>query len=554
MKHWEDIECSPGNWLWQCEKCGEDFEEKEGVNPKKCPYCNSIRIRARTGPWVYFPEGKFNPVFLAQDLREDIPFLTQWQSQALYRYEDGVYKPDGEQLVKQKVAEILGDLQRKNYVAETMEALRNLSFRKFDNNGVNSVCLANGILDLQTVKNYKYIAPHLPSESGTVSLVEELRAHTPDEIFFSRIPANYDPDAVCPYTLKRMWEWTGGDMRSMMKLIQFAGFCLYRDYFLRKALIVYGEGGNGKTTFIEFLNRWLGEENISHLNLQELSQRFASAQIYEKLANTYDDLPHTSFFDSGKFKLMTGGGTIEGEFKFKHRFSFRSYAKLIFAANRLPEVDEDTEAFWDRIILVNFPSRWISKQKDREEILERMLTPEERSGFLNLAILGLFSLQADQHFYAEDTLDEIKEKYIQISDPIMAFAHQYIERDPDPNGKISKREVYQTYIEYCAENGFPAKENNSFSRSLKRMFPEAIDDIAKIEGKSERVWRGIRLKNQKESESEDEKEEVIRYSKDTYLQTSPYSSPYETPWTFDLFNRIKFQLSLKTAEEMAGEE
>lgn len=42
------------------------------------------------------------------------------------------------------------------------------------------------------------------------------------------------------------------------------------------------------------------------------------------------------------------------EGKFKSGFTVYSYAKMIFAANELPEITMDTYAFWRRRIVVEF--------------------------------------------------------------------------------------------------------------------------------------------------------------------------------------------------------
>ena len=54
------------------------------------------------------------------------------------------------------------------------------------------------------------------------------------------------------------------------------------------------------------------------------------------------------------FKMLTGNDTVSGEHKFKDRFDFRSYAKLIFSCNKIPETKDKSIAYFRRWIIINF--------------------------------------------------------------------------------------------------------------------------------------------------------------------------------------------------------
>ncbi|MEM2619563.1 MAG: phage/plasmid primase, P4 family [Candidatus Hadarchaeales archaeon] len=430
-------------------------------------------------PDTYFDEGgRFQPIRLAEDIKKKEHFATHRESWVIYRYNGGRYLKDGEARIRELARELLGEEARERRISEVVLHIRDTTFRDPKEFEAPSelLCVENGILNV---------------------LTGELKPHTPDVIFLHKVPIKYDPKAKCPTVIKRFWEWTGS-LKGVMQLIQLCGFFLYRKYFLRKAIILYGEGSNGKTTFLLFLIGWLGEENFTSVPVQNLRHRFATSRLYGKLANIVDELPTEAWVDTEAFKMATGDSPLTGEEKFKKPFTFWNYAKFVMAGNRLPVVADDTKAFWDRILLIPFGRTFDPdapeevKARRREEIVREMLAEEEKSGLLNLALLGLRSLLETQKFYGEEDVEKVKAQYVKISDPVMAFARERLVEDPE--GEVVKEGVYAAYVEWCKSHGFPIKENNAFARALKRVFPRVEEKRSLADGGRPRVWVGIRLK------------------------------------------------------------
>lgn len=417
---------------------------------------------------------KFVPRRLGEDIKREHHFATHRESWTIYHYDDGAYRSDGKVEIRELARECLGEQGKDYYITEVEKHIQDTTFKRPEEfePAPELLCVENGILNTVT---------------------RELKPHTPATIFLSKLDAEYNPEAKCPTVLKRLYEWTGGNMKDLIKLIQFAGFCLYRDYFVRKAIIIHGEGNNGKTTFILFMTRWLGVDSVASVKVQKLEKRFTAARLFGKLANLCDDLPGDEWFSTGSFKQATGGSPLEAEKKFKDEFLFCSYAKMLFTGNRMPIVSDDTLAFWNRIALISFGQQFSGgKVRNREDLLNEMLTDGERSGFLNLALEGLASLLNANEFYAMEDTEETKKKYMKISDPVMAFGHERAMSNPEAN--TVKRAIYAAYVDYCVEKGFPIKENNAFARSFKRVYPHIEDsEVVDDEGRRHNSWRGVDL-------------------------------------------------------------
>ncbi|GAI74697.1 unnamed protein product, partial [marine sediment metagenome] len=266
---------------------------------------------------------------LVNDLLAEYSFKTFRDNEECLIYEDGIYTSLGEPTIKEEcekrvpkkfmnthsVNEVIGHIKRSTYVD-----------RKLFNKEKWVLNLENGLFDIH---------------SG------ELSSHTPGFLSTIRIPVIYDPKADCPRVKQFFTEILKEEHISTIE--ELFGYCLIPDYTIQRAFLFTGFGANGKSTLIEVLKNFIGKENCSNLSLQVIEyQRFAVADLFGKLVNLYADIPSTKMEHVGVFKMLTGGDTIGAEKKFRDRFGFNNYARLVFSTNKPPKVDEDTLAFWRR--------------------------------------------------------------------------------------------------------------------------------------------------------------------------------------------------------------
>jgi putative DNA primase/helicase len=345
-------------------------------------------------------------------------------------YDSGVYKMNGESLIREQVnLRLNGDytyIDRNEFNREKM-----------------ILNLENGLF---------YI------KSG------ELKPHTPEYLSTIKLALTYDPQAKCPNIdkfLKQIME--SKDIETIQELI---GYSLIPDYSIQKAFLFLGEGSNGKSTLIQVMESFVGKSNCSSESLQSLEQqRFASAGLYGKLLNTYADIPTKPVEHMTMFKMLTGGDTISAEQKFKNRFSFNNVARLIFSCNRPPIISgEDSFAFWRRWILINFPYKFTG-DKDDKHLIEKLTTKQELSGLLNFAIEGLQRLFKTNEFTYSLTVDDVADIYKRRADPIYAFIKDRCEIDP--TAWISTSDLYADYKQYCIDNKIPPVKPNVFGKELR---------------------------------------------------------------------------------------
>lgn len=416
-------------------------------------------------------------------------FITFRDNEICYYYENGVYLPHGKVKIKERAQQILGERATINMLNEIVNnvKLRSLIDRDLIDIDKKLLCVENGILNIDT---------------GV------LVPHNPDCVFLFKLPVEFNPNIDCPTINKFFSDVLHDEDISVVE--ELIGYCLYRDYIFSKAFMLIGDGQNGKTTFLNMLITFLGEDNVVDFSLQSLSKRrFALAQLYSKFANIHDDLSDKSIEETGMFKQLTGGSRITADVKFKDPFSFRSYAKMIFSCNKPPDIkSDDSHAFWRRWIIINFPNTFTGKLED-PFMLEKITTKDELTGLLNLALKGLKRLLKQNGFSYNLSTAQVREDYIRKSDSVKAFIMDCLEIGGDK--PIPKKGLYKVYADYCKTYKLPALTYQTFCGKLITEFGSKIGEShPRLDGKQVACWTNIKLlSNEKTKEKVNSKKKEL---------------------------------------------
>lgn len=414
--------------------------------------------------------GRFVPKRMAEMIMEKESFKTIKDEVYIYDKKDGIWKDVGTEAIKKYVREELGENGNTHDVNEVVNHIRDVTNETdVPEVDVKYIPLKNGILDWTTGR---------------------LQEYSPSFFFTQKLEVAFDEKAECPNIVEFLRAVAGeGDIDV---LIEIASYCLLRAYPLQKAFIIYGTGGNGKSTFLNIIVSMLGKENVSSKTIQDLGgNRFAVYQLYKKHANIVTDAPSYKIASTSMFKAATGGDLLSAERKqIEKEVKFYNHAKIIFSANDLPPTEDDTEAYWRRIVLVHFPNKF-----QEAGIESKILTDGELSGFLNLCLLGLRRIMGNMKFDYAKSGEQVKAEYISNSDPIWAFSEQMIVRTGHSSDYVTKEDLYETYRNYCEKKGHDIKSKIAFFRELAKHITIKDQDI-EIDERRVSVVRGIILREQ----------------------------------------------------------
>jgi len=419
---------------------------------------------------------------LIKDLKEKFIFKTADDIETLYFYKDGIYEK-AEQMIKAILESNLGSKATIHVSNEVLEHLRWGSYVKREkfNKYNGSIPIKNGLLQLET---------------------GELKSFTPDEIFTFKLPVNYNPEAEYPVFKKWLGEVQTPD--NILTLQEYSGYCLLPKLPFHKSIWFIGGGRNGKGTFIKTLEKILGDDNCSHIGISLLSgeRNFVLGQFYSKLLNISSEPNTKKELETQIFKLLTGGDRIQAEIKMKQdTLNYDSFCKFIISGNKIPRVTDNTVAFTERIIVIEWLSLFKEGEGQLQDIHETWLDNEvELSGILNWMLEGLHRLQRNKKFTVTSTQKEMMIKFERASDSIAAFIHEMLEFEP--NSYTTREDMFKSYQDYCEfYDSFLCENRKLFDRL--RNTPKIKDTNTKISGKTVRIFRGVSLKKSLEREDTD---------------------------------------------------
>ena len=393
----------------------------------------------------------------------------------LYAFQNGVYRPNAIRVIKKMVKMILQEQgwSRKWSSHKTKEVAEYLAAdapELWDCPPLDQINVLNGLLHLDT---------------------KEFSPHSPDWLSPIQIPVVFDPSAICPKIDSFIQSVFPQDNPSLA--YEMAADIVTPDRSLQKAIALYGAGGNGKSTFLSLLIRFVGKDNVTGMSLHDLEKnRFASARLYGKLANICPDLPTDCLAGTSIFKAITGEDRLVGENKFCPAFEFTPYSRLIFSTNHLPRTRDSSPAFWDRWLVAPFQRtfRGTGRELSRTALDRQLHDPKELSGLLNKVLEVRPSVR--QHgFTVSPSMTAALRDYQNEVDPIAEFLSTALR--PDPQGMVRKTEVYEAYELFAEQHGQTPLTNGVFWKRVKAWTQGWQKVQRKIDGKAQRVLLGIRL-------------------------------------------------------------
>lgn len=296
------------------------------------------------------------------------------------------------------------------------------------------------------------------------------------------------------------------------------GYLLIPETKAQKCFILIGPPRTGKSTIIWVIeDLLLGKENCSNIPCQELGDRFKTAGLYGKLCNTFADLPSKALEDAGMFKALTGEDRIMAERKYGNPFSFKSNARLLFSCNKLPWSEDQSGAFYRRIITIPF-ERQIPEDKIDPELRGDKLVAEA-DGIFMWAYVGLRRLMSNNFTFSENEYTKSRlDRYRIESNSVLSFVYECCM--VDNRYSISRSELYGEYVSYCSGSGLKAVSRNKFNAEIEGSFRSVIKDIVGSSYKRIKVWRGIGLIDETEREIQ---QATIFEVNDTAAQVHPPS-------------------------------
>lgn len=319
-------------------------------------------------------------------------------------------------------------------------------------------------------------------------MTDKLEPNKPENYLFHGRNYNLDTNNT-PTPLTDNWlNESVGDAKQY--LMEFIGYIFYRSYEkIQNFTILLASGGNGKSTFFNWLSEAIGKDNISNISLQDLTdntRRFTTSRLYQKNMNYYADISKGLINDPALLKTVTGDDALDVENKGKDQRTIKPFAKLFFGANELPPFKDTSKGFGRRPRIVEF-----NAIDDFNERFTMQEIKKEIPAFMYKCLKAF--KKALERGYLSETPEMIKarDEWIGENDVVGLFVKEYCNLGQDYYTK--KVYLYDAYKGYCLENGYRTLSSQKFKRELKR-FNVYDAGVIKRDGKTLRAFTRIKLK------------------------------------------------------------
>jgi putative DNA primase/helicase len=204
-----------------------------------------------------------------------------------------------------------------------------------------------------------------------------------------------DPDAGCPNWLAFLDQTTDGDAEYIEFLAVMSGYALTGDISEHALFYIHGDGGNGKSVFLNTLSGLLGDY-AKAASMDTFVASRGERHPTELAMLRGARMVHASETEQGRawaenrIKALTGGDPIAARFMRMDFFEYLPQFKLIIVGNHAPVLNNIDVAARRRFNILPFNN----KPENPDKHLESKLR-SEWPGILHWAIQGCLRWQAD---------------------------------------------------------------------------------------------------------------------------------------------------------------
>ena len=409
-------------------------------------YCgDSFRYNYTDKRWMYYKDGVWvyddcGAVFSAADviLKRMKTELKTWAE-----YEDGKFLQDYQKHMKKTRSNAT-----KTAMVREFQHIVPISPSDLDTHKT-LVNTQNGIVDLDTSAT----VPHNPKMYMTRMLGTSM-PHNPKK----------------PVLWLRFLDDIFGDDKELIRYIQKSvGYCLSGLTSEQCVFFLYGNGRNGKSTFLEIVRAILGEyatniqpESIMVKNSNNSANTDIARLKGARLVTSVE--PNEGMrLNEGLIKQLTGDDMVTARKLYGDEFEYRPEFKLWLATNHKPTIRGTDLGIWRRIHIIPF-TKIIPEEKVDKNLGEKLR--EEMPDILAWAMEG-YRLWKYEGLHKPKTVEDSVKEYRTEMDVLAAFLDS---EDVIHGGEVKTSVLYAIYCKWASTNNEYKMPNRKFALEMGKRF------------------------------------------------------------------------------------
>ncbi|MGN8225531.1 phage/plasmid primase, P4 family [Gracilimonas sp. BCB1] len=294
--------------------------------------------------------------------------------------------------------------------------------------------------------------------------------HNPNHFITKKLPFSFDSNARAQRWREFVLQIMNGDEEMASFLKQAVGYSLTGLTSEQCLFFLYGQGKNGKTTFVEVLMKMFDEYSCKAENRMIMDVGNSSA-IPNDVARLnghrfvlFSEIQEGRRLDEAKVKNLTGGDTITARFLRQEFFDFEPSHTIWLFGNHKPLISGTDDGIWRRLRLIKFARQFSEKERDRH-LREKLY--KELPGIFNWALEG-FEIwkDNDRRLAIPEQVKRETLNYRGEMDVLTSFIHETCKQGVTYS--CSNKDLRSAYELWCSENGLQVMSNKTINPKLEQ--------------------------------------------------------------------------------------
>lgn len=318
----------------------------------------------------------------------------------------------------------------------------------------------------------------------------EIFNHHPDYPVFFGVNACYKkhPDDT-PYWDAFLDSTSQGDKKIKRLICEMLGYLLLQGNDGKCFFVLATAPNSGKSLLGDFIESLFPSAFVSHIAIDNFSDRFSLGSLWKTTVNVSMDLPQ-SVLGTGTvslIKTITGDSKITAEEKYMPKCTALNRCKLVFGTNSQIAISTPDKAFWDRVIIVPFLHE-VPRANRIPDLLAHFI--EEKDDILSKCIPYVTKLiQRNYEFTLPDIAARMKEAWSgNARDSIGDFfgEHCQIVQFPNEASTIPVQELFDLYQSHCQREQMVSTitDLKTFSKVIASRYPDIEKGKKRMSGYS----------------------------------------------------------------------
>jgi putative DNA primase/helicase len=393
---------------------------------------------------------------------ERLRFIPAWKKWVVFKPEQQRWRVDDASVRVYELAKDVGrtlKAQIPEVDSDQLSKVGKAIERAMSASGIRSMVeLARGIsgvvLDHEKLDDDPW---KLGVRNGVVDLrTGKLRPADPKDLMTLQCHVEYDPAVEAPRWRDAVEQWfPDAEVREYVQ--RLAGLTLIGEQVEHLMAIHYGDGRNGKGTFVRALQYVLGDYAtvIDHTLLQKTQQNkhdAIKAKLFRKRFAVASETDKGIKLDEASVKNLTGKDRISAEWKYGDPWDFDPSHLIHLQTNYLPKIAGRDVGIWSRLKVVPWLVTFARPEQDAG--LDEALRAEG-AGILGWLIEGCLAYQMDG-LAEPEAVKNATLKYRATEDKLAKFTKDIGLNTEARDEFIGKKEIQERLKEWAEEEGIPA--------------------------------------------------------------------------------------------------